>query len=204
MHLGKQGSGRGTLTHGLSSSTLNGQPTIRESEAFQFKLPAGETTSSGYSEFSLQGVLLATSVNGSLLAVTSDTFNTGSTIDAKTSASGVITLANGQTLTETYKVVGAELCTTPSGTYKTWVVKQTVLNSAGILDQFTLWVAPETGSYVKISDVTSTPIGTAYSYTASLSAMPVPRAAGGQMGDSIQLSGLPKSPSTRLVPTLRP
>ncbi len=175
INLGKLGSGKGTLRHGLSTDTFNGQPAIRDSNSLQVLLKSGLTTSSGYSVISMQGALVATTVNGTLYQVTGNTFNTGSSIDGSTNSSGVITLSNGQTLTETYKVVGTELCTTPSGTYKTWVVKQTALDSTGILDEFTLWIAPETGSYVKIRDVTTTLIGPAYSYTATLTSMSGPR-----------------------------
>lgn len=167
--LTQKGSGTGSLIHGLSTDTYNGSPSIREYQTFSFKINGQLSTSDGYSELSTDGALIATDVNGTVYPVTSDTFNTGNTLALGTKASGVITLSNGETLTESFEVVGAQNVATPAGTFACWVTKQKVVDSGGITDNFTMWIAPETGSYVMISDVTTTPLGEAYTYTAKLS-----------------------------------
>lgn len=168
INFGKFGAYRGTLSNALTADTYNGSPSIRDTSTFFLQLKTGPSTITSYSELSPTGVLLADMVNTVLYPVTSDTFGVGHTIGPKTSTAGVITLSNGETITETYKVTGAESVQTAVGTYACWVVSQTVIDSNGTKDYFTLWVAPETGSYVKIADRTLNPDGTGYTYVASL------------------------------------
>ena len=165
------GKSTGTLVQALSSDTYNGQPSIRDSQAFHLQTPSGPSSTYSYSEISPQGVLLAVMVNTVLYGVTDNTYSTGNTIDASTSASGVITLSNSSTLTEHFKVLGAEYCVTPAGTFACWVAEQTVVNSDGTSDRFTMWIDPSVGTYVKITDTTKNPGNVGYTYTSILASM---------------------------------
>lgn len=171
INFGQFGSDTGTLSSSLTSDTYNGQPTIRDTEDFTIDYSSGPHDTVSYSEISNSGKLLATMVNAVLYDVTSDTFSTGSTLSPTTTASGVITLSNGETLTESFKVVGTAFCNTPAGIFACWVANQTTTNSNGTTDHFTMWIAPETGNYVQIKDTTLNPDGTGYTYTASLTSM---------------------------------
>jgi hypothetical protein len=161
----------GTLTEALSSDTYNSAQTIRSTQTFDLQLQQGPATLTSYSEIGTSGTLLAMEVNGSLESVASDTFSVPSTIGAGTSTSGKISLADGETLTETYRVVGTATVATEAGTFECWVVRQTVAWSDGASDAFTLWEAPQVGNYVKISDFTTNSDGSSYSYSASLTSM---------------------------------
>lgn len=168
---GQFGAYAGTLSNALTSDTYNGAASVRDTQTFNLALNTGPSTITSYSEISPSGVLLADMDNAVLYAVTSDTFSTGSTIGPTTSTSGMITLSNGVTLSETYKVIGAEWVQTAAGSYACWIVSQKVVNSDGTKDDFTIWMAPETGNYVRITDTTVNPDGTGYTYTASLTSI---------------------------------
>ena len=192
INFGQFGAYTGTLTDSLTSDTYNGQPSIRNTQTFNLLLNTGPSTITSYSEISPQGVLLADMVSAVLYPVTSDTFSTGSTIGSTTSDSGVITLSNGETITETYKVIGTEVVQTQVGSFACWIVKQTVVNSNGVKDDFTIWMAPETGNYVRIDDTTQNPDGTGYTYTASLTSIVTPTSQNREAGSLHLLGHLPK------------
>ena len=168
---GQFGSDKGSLSSVLTADTYNGQPSIRDTEDFLIDYSTGPHDTVSYSESSTNGTLLATMVNAVLYGVTNDTFSIGSTLSQTTSASGVITLSNGETLTETFRIVGTAYCTTPAGKFACWVATQSTVDSNGTTDHFTMWIAPETGNYVQLKDTTLNPDGTGYTYTASLTAM---------------------------------
>ena len=174
INFGQFGAYKGTIVEALTADTYSGQSTIRDTRTFYLTLKTGPATITSYSEISLKGVLLATMVNAKLYDVISDTFTVGRTIDGSTRTAGVITLSNGTTLTETYRVVGTEKVATKAGTFDCWVVAQTVISSDGTIDRFTMWVAPEIGGYVKISDRTVNPDGSGYTYVASLTSIVTP------------------------------
>ncbi len=161
----------GTLTESISADTYNNQSSVRSTRTFYLQLQNGPATITSYDEFSLDGALLAELVNGNLVAVTGDTFAVPSTIGPSTAVSGTVTLADGETITQTYKVMDTARVSTQGGVFDCWVVRETVNRSAGSSDVFTLWVAPETGNYVKISDNTTNSDGSTYSYTATLTSM---------------------------------
>lgn len=171
INFGQFGSYPGTLTEALTSDTYNGEASIRDSQTFHLALNTGPATISSYSEISPSGVLLAEMVNAVLYSVTSDTYAEGDLIGPTTSAGGVVTLSNGDTITESFHVEGAEWVQTPAGQYACWVASESVVNSNGTKDSFTLWIAPETGNYVRVVDKTLNPDGTGYTYTAALSSM---------------------------------
>lgn len=161
----------GTLTEAMTSDTYDNQDTVRFSQTFNLNLQQGPANISSYSEIGLNGQLLAEVDNGQLVAVTSNTFQPPSTLGPGVSAKGTVTLADGTSLAETYTVVGAEDVVTDAGVFRCWKVDQTVAHSDGTSDAFTAWVAPETGNYVKLSDTTTNPDSTAYTYTVSLTSM---------------------------------
>jgi len=171
INFGQFGAYRGTLNEGLTADTYNGLASIRDTQTFNLALNTGPSTITSYSEISPQGVLLADMVNAVLYGVTSDTFSIGGSIDSTTSTSGVITLSDGVTITETFKVIGAEVVNTAAGSYACWIVSQKVVNSNGTSDSFVIWMAPQIGNYVRITDTTVNPDGTGYTYTASLTSM---------------------------------
>jgi hypothetical protein len=171
INFGQFGSDTGSLSSVLTADTYNGQPSIRDTEDFTIDYANGPHDTVSYSETSTSGLLLATMVDAVLYNVTSDTFSTGNTLSPTTAATGVITLSNGETLTESFKVVGTAFCTTPAGQFACWVATQSTIDSNGTTDHFTMWIAPETGNYVQIKDTTLNPDGTGYTYTASLTAM---------------------------------
>ncbi len=158
----------GSLSNVLTSDTYQGKPSVRDTQTFILLLNTGAATITSYSESSSQGDLLADMVSGVLYPVTSDTFVIGPTIGPSTADSGAITLSNGETLTESFKVVGAEWVSTRAGNFPCWVAQQQATNSDGTTDTFVLWMAPEIGTYVKITDTTEIAGVVQYSYTASL------------------------------------
>jgi hypothetical protein len=171
INFGVFGAYKGTMTEALTGDTYNSLPSIRDTQTFYLTLKTGPATLTSYSEISPQGALLATTLSDVLYAVTGDTFSVGSTIGPTTSTTGVITVSTGETLTESYKVVGSESVVTQAGTFACWIVNQKVAYSTGASDDFTMWVAPETGNFVRISDKTIDADGTSYTYTASLTSI---------------------------------
>ena len=166
----------GTLAEALTSDTYNNQPTVRSTRTFNLTLSSGPATITSYSEVGMQGQLLAEFDNGTLEAVTGDTFQSPATLGPGVSASGTVTLADGTSLHETYRVVGSASVMTAEGAFNCWVVDQEVDHSDGTKDVFTAWIAPETGNYVKLTDTTTQPGALTYSYTVSLTSMVSPTA----------------------------
>lgn len=174
---GQFGAYKGTMTDALTSDTYSGQPSVRDTQTFNLALKTGPAVLTSFSEISAQGALLATTLNDVLYPVTGDTFHVASTIGPTTNDAGVISISTGETLTETYKVIGAERMATPAGTFNCWIVLQKVVYSTGASDDFAMWIAPEIGSFVRITDKTINADGSGYTYTAVLtSANPAPSA----------------------------
>jgi len=171
INFGQFGAYKGTMSEALTDDTYNGQATVRDTQTFNLALKTGPSTTTSYSEIALDGTLLAIMLSDVLYAVTSDTFFLGATIGPTTSANGVITVSTGETLTQSYTVVGQEEVQTAGGRFACWIVSQRVSYSTGASDNFVLWVAPETGNFVKITDTTNNGDGTGYTYTASLTSM---------------------------------
>jgi hypothetical protein len=165
------------MTEAITSDTYNGNPSVRFTRTFVFQLPQGPSTQVAYSEFDPTGKLLAETVNGSLEAVTSNTFDVPSTLTPTTSVTGTITFADGSTFQETYKVVGYQTVSTPAGTFDCWEVNQTDENSNGNMDTYKLWVAPQTGNYVILDDKTVGPNDNDYTYNVTLTGLTTPSAA---------------------------
>jgi hypothetical protein len=171
INFGVFGSYGGTLSEAFSSDTFNGGPSIRFTRSFDLSFPSGPTTISSYEELSPAGVLLAEQDGSGLSNVVSNTFNVPTPLSLSTQASGVLTLADGSSYTITYKIVGKTQMITLAGTFACWIVNQTVTHSDGTVDTYTLWIAPETGNYVRITDTTTNTDGTGYQYTASLTSI---------------------------------
>ena len=158
----------GTLTEALTNDTYNGNPSVRFTRTFNLQITSGPAILTSFEEISPAGRLLAESVNGSPVAVTQDTFSTPSTLSQTTSTSGEISLDNGESFSSTYRVVGVARTQTGAGTFACWLVNQNVTHSDTTTDAYTMWIAPETGNYVRVKDTTVNPDGTGYTYIAVL------------------------------------
>jgi len=164
----------GTLNENLANDTYNNQPSVRSSSTFNLQLQYGPATITSYSELATTGGLLAEEENGNLVAVTGDTFSMPSTIGPDTNVSGTVTLAGGETIAESYKVFSKAQISTQAGTFECWLVAENINRSDGSSDTIKLWVAPETGNYVKVVDSTTNSDGETYTYTALLTSMVSP------------------------------
>jgi len=159
---------QGTLSEDLSSDTYKGNPTTKFTRTFNLNLQQGPAVLSSAQQISSNGKLVAETVNGDFVDVVSNTFVPPPAFVKGAQSSGVLTLANGQTFTETYKVVGASSVVTAAGKFNCWLIDEEVDHSDGITDTSEFWIAPEIGNYVRLVNTTINPDGTGYRYIASM------------------------------------
>ncbi len=134
----------------LYAGTYQGNPTIQDTETFNLpSYPNGPVILAASDELSLKGVLLAVTSGGGFVSVTSDTFSLPSTFSATTHVSGVLTLADGTVQKEDYQVIGVQRVRVPAGTFDCWVAKQKNTRNDGTVDNFTFYVDPTIGNWVK-------------------------------------------------------
>ncbi|HWD40030.1 MAG TPA: hypothetical protein VG944_14370 [Fimbriimonas sp.] len=168
---GQFGKGPGTMVESLSTDTYNNAPSIKDAKSFRITLPHQNIAIDEYAELGTDGSLLAELINGTLLALTSSTFRLPPTIDRSTAASGTLTFSGGYSITQQYRVVGAERITVPAGKFDCWVVSEQAQRSDGSSDNYRFWIAPETGHYVQATDTTDNGDGTGYTYTMKMTSM---------------------------------
>jgi hypothetical protein len=143
------GNGSGTYTSALSADSYHNQPTVQSSVTYNLNYPNGPITLGSYSESTLAGVLVAEISHGLLTAVKSETFHFPSTFTSTLQTSGVLTLADGTIVKQHIQVVGTQQVTVPAGSFPCWVVQEKDVRNDGTTDNYTLYMAPAVGNWVK-------------------------------------------------------
>jgi len=165
---GIYGQYKGTLSEGLTSDTYEGNPTTRFTRTFNLVLQQGPAVITSEEQIGSNGKLVAETVNGQFVDVVSNTFVPPPAFVKGAQSSGTLTLANGQTFNETYKVVGAASIVTAAGKFNCWLIDEEVDHSDGTTDTSEFWIAPEIGNYVRLVNTTINPDGSGYRYVASM------------------------------------
>jgi hypothetical protein len=163
------GNGSGTFVEALVSDTYLGNPSIKETQTFNLNYPQGPNVLSTFNELSTSGALLAVISNGLVTPVKSDTFTLGPTLTSTTNVSGTLTLADGTVIQESYKVTGSQWVNVPAGRFNCWVATETEIQNNGTRNNYTLFVAPEVGTWVKAEAQTLYSGGQQFDWVAQLS-----------------------------------